>query len=477
MEKDRRKFLAISLCLAADSAFRSSGLAQSAAPALDAKVMIQSESSGEMAPDFTGLSYEMPQLYNPSYFSASNRSLVEAFRRLSSSGVLRLGGNLSDVARWSGPSGDFSTPKQVAGIASGKTYWEWKLTDASVQADKDGAITPEAIANLASFLKATGWRLIYGLNFGCGSPERAAEEASYVVREVGTNLLALQIGNESDFYGGRPLFREKPFTFAQYLSEYRDFMKGVRAKSPGVPFAGPDTASNMGWVDQFAQNMGSDVVLLTSHFYAMGPAKDPSKDAALLLSQSDGLTRQISSARKAVTDSEGLRFRMTEGNSCYGGGKPDVSDAYASALWCADYMLACAVGGYAGVNLHGGGDGYYTPIAVGPGLTAELRPIYFGMQFAQQFAGYTLHACSVKSAANLTAYAGVKGSTQQIALINKGPFPVEVDIRGAQDAMKVTQRLLLTAPSLQAKKGIKLAETDSPAGQTHVAPYTAVILR
>jgi hypothetical protein len=50
----------------------------------------------------------------------------------------------------------------------------------------------------------------------------------------------------------------------------------------------------------------------------------------------------------------GARVRMTEGNTCYRGGKPGVSDAFAAALWAADYCLLLANNDYSGVNLHGG---------------------------------------------------------------------------------------------------------------------------
>jgi len=93
---------------------------------------------------------------------------------------------------------------------------------------------------------------------------------------------------------------------------------------------------------------------------------------------------------------------MTEGNSCFGGGKPGVRDAFASALWGADYMLPWALAGYRGINVHGGGEGLYTPIAIGENLSTELRPLYFGMQFAQQFAGWTLQNCTVDGEADLT---------------------------------------------------------------------------
>jgi hypothetical protein len=475
---NRRQFLVLSVTGTAKLAF--------GAPSADAdlglkKVQIATgdESLGLMPIDFTGLSYETPQLYNPAYFSEANTSLVKAFRDLSPHGVLRLGGNLSDVARWKGPNGDFSTPKEAAGVEFGKQhYWEWKLTDPSVRANKDGAITPQAIQNLGSFLRATNWTLIYGFNFGCGSPARAADEAMCVMREAGDSLMAFQVGNEDDFFGGRPLFRQKPYEFEQYFREYTEFVDAVRAKIPKAPFAGPDTATNMDWVDRFGQRVGTSAGMLSSHFYAMGPAKDPSMDAAFLLSHNKRLDQQIKQAKQAVADSSGLRFRMTEGNSCFGGGKPGVSDAFASALWGADYMLTCASGGYSGVNLHGGGDGYYTPIAIGENLSTELRPLYFGMQFAEQFAGWELQRCSVEGGANFTAYLAAKGSGRQLALINKDAEAVEVQLKGVMDARRADHAMCLMGAGLEAKDGVALAEMTIPSGGTFtIHGYTALLLR
>jgi hypothetical protein len=477
MNMNRRRFLSLSLAGAGHLAFGS----EPDFPANDAgnaRIVMAGESLGQVPVDYTGLSYEAAQLYNPAFFSDTNRSLVAAFRKLSSHGVLRLGGNLSDVTRWKGPDGDFSTLRQAAGIEYGKTYWEWKLTDPSVRANKDGAITPEAIHNLGRFLRATNWKLIYGLNFACGSPARAADEAMCVTKEAGERLLAFQVGNEDDFFGGRPLFRQKPYDFDQYFREYQEFVDAVRAKAPQAPFAGPDTATNMGWVDRFGQRVGTSAVMLSSHFYAMGPAKDPSMDAAFLLAHNERLDRQIEQAKQAVAHSDGLRFRMTEGNSCFGGGKPGVSDAFASSLWGADYMLTCASQGYAGVNLHGGGDGFYTPIAVGEGLSTELRPLYFGMQFAEQFAGWELQRCTVEGKANLTAWLAHKGGERQLALINKGEAPVQAELTGAGPAYRSEHAMRLSAPSLDARQGVVLAEVKAPSGSTFsVGGYTALLLR
>lgn len=75
----------------------------------------------------------------------------------------------------------------------------------------------------------------------------------------------------------------------------------------------------------------------------------------------------------------GLPFRLAETNSCYQGGKPGVSDTFASALWGVDLMYQLASVGGMGINFHGGGYGWYTPIAGTPQNGFLARPIYYGM--------------------------------------------------------------------------------------------------
>ncbi len=136
---------------------------------------------------------------------------------------------------------------------------------------------------------------------------------------------------------------------------------------------------------------------------------------------------------------------MTEGNSCYRGGKPGMSDAFAAALWAGDYMLALANAGCAGVNLHGGSrsvlraslgnhmpgelvakegsdtkGGYYTPIAGELGQGFQARPIFYGMLLANQLAGtQSKEVALTANGVNATAYAGEKDGQLRIAIFNK----------------------------------------------------------
>jgi hypothetical protein len=467
MTLPRRTFLSL-----AASALPARALAQvtGAKPAIHIRVGVAPRAT--MPADFTGLSYESAQLYNVRYFAAANGDLVRAFTGLSPNGVLRLGGNLSDLTRWQSPAGDFATPRQLAATAHIKTTWEWKATDPVANANRGGAITPEAIRNLRGFLDATGWKAIYGLNFGSGDAARARDEAKYVADILGDRLIAFQIGNEADLYHNNPLLRDRATDFENYYASYRAFTTAVREAVPHAHFGGPDTAVNMQWTALFAEREKS-AAFLSSHHYAMGPGGDPRMTADVLLAPNAGLKKQIAGAEAAMRASA-LPFRLTETNSCYRGGQPGVSDTFASALWGADMMLETAQAGYAGVNLHGGGDQVYTPIASDASGTT-LRPIYSGMRFAQMFAGAQLLEIAITADRNVTAYAARDGTKRLLALINKSGDTIGVSLDWEDVAHRAPANVhVLTAPALDSK-AVSLTEI-APRVPDSLPAHTAMLL-
>jgi hypothetical protein len=416
-----------------------------------------------MPQDFTGLSYESAQLADPAFFAASNTTLVRAFRELCPRGVLRLGGNLSDVTLWKGSAANSIAPQEVAKIHG---FHEWRLVDSKAASERPATLGPAGIAALGSFLRATEWKVLYGLNLGTGTPERAAEDAALVAKHAGDHLLAFQVGNEADLYG--PAFREGGWNFDRYWSEYQRFVKAVRARLPRAPFAGPDVASEVDWVTQFAARAKGDAVLVSSHYYAMGPAGAPGIDAQKLLHDDPRLAREMP-ILVAAGKTAGVPYRMTEGNSCYHGGQPGVSDAFASALWAADYSLRVAQAGYAGVNLHGGGEGYYAPITGKPNAT-KPRPEYYGMQLAQRFAGATFVGVSLAGEArDVTAYAARGKGALLVAAVNKSNNPVQMRLRGGGTGAMECWRL--SAPSLEARDGVQFVQARMD--ERTVPAYTA----
>jgi len=146
----------------------------------------------------------------------------------------------------------------------------------------------------------------------------------------------------------------------------------------------------------------------------------------------------------------GLPFRLAETNSCYQGGKQGVSDTFASALWGADLMYQLASAGGMGINFHGGGYGWYTPVAGTPANGFLARPIYYGMLlFSQAGAGQLVEARleQLQQAPLLTAYA-LCGSTGaiKVAAFNKN---LDHGVRLTIDAGRRAQRasaLRLLAP-------------------------------
>ncbi|MGH9600325.1 MAG: hypothetical protein ACRD27_10710, partial [Terracidiphilus sp.] len=290
--------------------------------------------------NFTGLSYESAQLAHPGYFSARNTELVRLARQLGR-GVLRIGGNTSDFDEWE--------PEYAPQPAS----WNDAVgPDAGLNIDKRTIVSKDSINELRTFLDATGWQLLYGIDLGHGSPERAEDEAAYVVKTIGSSLLALQIGNEADLFY-RNGIRKPSYDYADYFSEWQRFAKAIRKRTPNAPLAGPDVGHLNDWVEKFAKD-AHDIKLLTSHYYAEGPPSNPKSDISHLLQPHPGLVKNMQHL-VSIGQSAGVPYRMTEGNSCYHGGKPGVSNTFASALWGADFMFLLAELGVTGVNFHGGG--------------------------------------------------------------------------------------------------------------------------
>jgi hypothetical protein len=472
---NRRHFLQLATAAAATTRLH-------AQPPATARLNIGHSAVAAMPSDFTGLSYESPQLANPKFFSPDNHELIAVYRELSPNGVLRTGGNLSAFTFWRDAPAPV-TPAEQAAMNKGKHYWEWDLTDPTIRNGNHEAIfTPASIEALSGFLKATGWRLIYGLNFATGTPEQAAAEAACVQRLCGNSLIAFQLGNEIDFWGGG--FRPKPWDFDDFYSQWKQWVATVRKTVPNAPFGGPDTAVNLNWVEQLADAEGKKISLLSKHHYAMGPAGDPKMNAAHLLGPDPDVAKEIEAAQRAKA-AAGVGFRTTECGSCFHGGQPGVSNAYASALWAADYMLTLAQGGHAGINMHGGGEGRYSAITGDSSSGFTRQPLYFGMKFAQQFAGSNILGTSLNAGSvNMTAYAAQAPSGVLVALINKDAVAVKTSISGkGLGQAKLTEVWKLSAPSLDSRTGVTFAtidptevlSTEKNGDALSVAPYTAIL--
>lgn len=450
----------------------------------------------EVPANYSGFSVETSQLADPNFFSASNASFVALHKRLSPEGVLRIGGNSSEFCWWQATPD--SPPPQITTPGQGRPD-NWMPQGFT-------PITPQALDNLRGFLDACGWQCIWGLNFGTGSPERDAEEAAYVARVLGPRLLYFQIGNEPDFYkSSNNMLRPAGWDFPDYVREWTAIADAVSARVPEARFGGPDVGSSADWVARFAQtmpaHMGKRLVGLSGHYYAEGPPDSQDANIANLLKPDPRISERMNAIIPAAR-AAGLDFRMTEGNSCYRGGKPDMSNALASALWGGDYMLDMAARGCKGINFHGGlgkqisaGLGghlagarndadrdiarlgtFYSPFAGNAAEGFAARPIFYGMMIAQAFAGTTLFANDFDTlGVNATAYTGRTGDGHlRTAVFNKDATQdLHLVIKGLPERTASAWRL--NGPALDATTGITLGGSEIAPNTSDWAPRTEAV--
>jgi hypothetical protein len=496
----RRRFIASATLSAAAISLR----AQGASPT-PVTLKIPAQATGPHIPaDYIGLSYEVRELTNPSFFSPANTGLIRQFKAISPHGVLRLGGNSSEFGWWKAtpdsPEPEHPKTREVEGEPKAQFY----------------AVTAEAVRNLAGFLKAANWTCLYGIGMGTNTPVRAAEEAAFVAKTLGPSLQYFQIGNEADLFSNH-LRDPKTWSAKAYLDEWLAIAQAVTARVPNAIFGMPDVAANVGWLTRIADLWPTipnppHVTTLTHHYYFGGPATNPAVNIPNLLSS--GTMARVQNTATTASAAAGrmhARVRMTEGNTCYRGGKPGVSDVFAAALWSADYALLLAANNYSGVNLHGGtetfiassvggflpGDimlkdagatpdqiaahphPFYTPIA-SIGSEYVLEPVAYGLKFAGAFAGATLlpgdfTAQLQATGANATAYAALLPSGHpSVILLNKDPrHEVSVILEFAPAKSALLEIETLHASSLDAREA-HITKSPQPAHLQH-GKYTATV--
>jgi hypothetical protein len=417
---------------------------------------------GAIPEDFIGLGYEVSSVAVPGLLSDGNPTCLRLLRGLSATGVIRIGGATSDSALYAADG-----PARAAANAT--------------------VVSAASLRDLGGFLAATGWRLIWGLNLGRGTPADAAEEAAAVAAAVGDRLLAFEIGNEPDLFatGSAPL-RPGGYDYAAFLAEYRRFKSAVRARLPGARFAGPDVAAATDWLVRFAADEGGDLALLTQHYYR-GPAHNlhiearlraaPSFSAetqaayerdgrldrmALLLHPDPALATMLQTVAAAAARAK-VPFRICETNSFFGGGQPGVSDTLGGALWTLDYLHTLAATGAAGVNIETGINqlgfvSFYSPILNDPAGNVTVGAPYYGMlAFAQAARGRRLTLDPGTNDGDFAAYASFAAPGELlVTLVNKkSDGDVDATLAAALDWQRA-EALRLTGPSLASTEGIEL---------------------
>lgn len=403
-------------------------------------ILLAGTTSAPLNPFVVGLSYEKSALSKP-VFTAANTSLIALFDLLGNTNTLRLGGNSVDTQVWT-QTGSGQTALQIA---------------------------PADVDALAAFLKATGWRCLYGINLGgsatgATTPALAAAEAAYVAQKLGTSLAGFEIGNECDLYGNPGSYYAGNWSLAQFSTLWEQYRKAIAAAVPAAVITGPAAAgSESTWTVPFAQSLpAKELSLLTQHYYR-GSGLATTATAAALVTPDTAFAadlRILSTASQAL----GIPFAIAEANSYSNGGAPGVSNAYASALWAIDFLMTAALYGAAGVALHGGGGSSYTPITDNNGVVVAARPEYYGALLCTLAgAGEQLATSLSAGGLNITAYAVETLAGLSIILVNKDStqtmhLTAQVPIKIGHATLFALTQLSpgASGPSLTATDGVTL---------------------
>jgi hypothetical protein len=405
-----------------------------------ASLSVSANSEGAFGHGFVGLSYEKQTLHMP-LFTGTNSDLIGLFNRLGD-GVLRIGGTSVDETAWT-PEGKGQTAGQIA---------------------------PADVDSLASFLRATGWTCIYGVNLGgsatgATTPALAAAEVSYVAKQLGSSLVGIELGNECENYGDPGSYYAYNWTVEMFESLWMQYRTAIVAVTPRAPISGPAAAANVyGWTIPFGEYVTrSSINLLTQH-YNRGPGIASNATIDNLLSPDTALANLLQELTYGAQSID-VPFRIAECNSYSGGGIAGVSNAYASSLWAIDMIFNTALGGAAGVNFHGGNNATYTPIADSLGSVVGPQPIFYGLLLATMAGQGTLLSTDLSAGSlNVTSYA-VKNPDGglSLVLVNKDATQ-SLDLSIALPTSMTSATLLsmtqlsagTIAPSLTALSGVTI---------------------
>ncbi len=337
---------------------------------------------------FLGLALEYRSI--PEYVPGSgpvDPVLLALVRAMTPQGgtVIRIGGQSTDRTWW-----PISHYRQPPGI----TY----------------DLSESWLTDTTDLIKATGARVILGIELEANQPKIASVEANHLLALGRPNIEAMEIGNEPNLYDTIPWYRElngRPIPWYSHdgtpvyargrgygPAQYRADLTREAKAIPDIPLAGPD-AGTIAMLDNFGQLVSphSQERIITWHDYGLNQCvtnprspQYPTVPHLLTTFASRGPLSGIG-PEVALAHRNGATFRIDEMGSITCNGRAGVSNTFASALWVMDALFAIANDGIDGVNLH-----------TFPGLVNDLfdfarrhgrwigmvRPLFYGvMMFAR----------------------------------------------------------------------------------------------
>jgi hypothetical protein len=353
------------------------------------------------------------------------------------------------------------------GGSTDENLW-WTSTNEPAPTWAEFTLTPAHLQKLNTLAVKTGWKVILGLNLKRDEPARAADEAKFAQQILGPRLLALEMGNEPNYWLN--------YSPAQYYADWQRLRTAMVAAAPGVPLLGP-SVGRVGagdvYLNDFAdrQQAHPDLAVLASHFYpsCSRSASNGKINIPNLLSvdwhNRERLRADLIAGLAARLHVPGM---LTETNSVSCAGLAGVSDVFAAALWGVDEMMSVAEAGDQGLLLHGDlgtcDSPFYSPMCA---LTSDdaaagrlrVRPVYYAPLLVQQVGTGFMQPVSNDATTVVRAYAVRNGTRLRLVLVNVSDptssqgYPVKISLGTTYTHGDYFR---LSAPGLDASSGITL---------------------
>jgi hypothetical protein len=362
-------------------------------------------------------------------------------------------------------------------------------------------LTPRYLSRLKALVVRDRVKLIVDLNLVTDTPVIAAAWARAAETSLPHGILGFEIGNEPDLYSRRfwvDTVARSPFdarrfpvemTPESYVQDFAAYAHVLGESAPDVQLIGPAVAHprvSLPFISALIADQRPELGMVTGHLYPYSACvKNPRSSS--YPSVSHILSRHATSAFQtdiasavATAHAARLEFRLTEFNSVTCGGKPGVSDTFATALWAPDALFTAMRAGANGANLH------IRPNAVNGAFAVNqrglvTRPLLYGLLMFTRTLGPQAQLVKVHLAAprsvDLSGWAvRVKNGILHVLLIDKSSRSVRVDLRLPATAPASIQRLL--APSPYSRSGVTLnGQQLNYAGQWTGRPQTRIITR
>lgn len=361
-------------------------------------------------------------------------------------------------------------------------------------------IYPAQLNALAASVRATGQRLILGINMAADDPALAANEVGAMQQLLPQgSVLSYDLGNEPDGYGARGLYTDvvggrsvvhtmrsaRTWGVGPYIRQFEKFAAAIDHIHPRPPLSATSGYGTLIKTKPLLRRVHSQLAMYTQHSYVGTACKpngvpfSPSSPHAptiprLLSDATEFATLGANLAAVADTRPYHLPLRLTEWQSYACGGKDGVSNSFAATLWALDELFVNAAVGVAGVNVHLDSYGYAPFLTYDDGTrrAATVEALYYSMLlFAEATGRHAGLLPSVVAKAKISRGVHVRSwgtrdatRTLRFVVIDKDLHHSGSVVIHVPHASGPATLIRLIAPSVSSKLGITLA------GQTFANP-------